>query len=63
MKFKIRTASNYNGNEKPCEGYWSEWFIEINTLEDLIKFGDKCGYKLVIDTEDKEIIIYDDYLE
>ena len=58
MKFKIDKASDYNSRKSPCEGateqrhycshsenYWSEWFIEINTLED------------------KEIIIYDDYLE
>lgn len=76
MQFKIERASSFDSKVRPCEGateqrhyysdgegYWSEWFIEINTLDDLIKLGDKCGYELIIDTEDKEILIYDNYIE
>lgn len=38
-----------------------DWYIEINTLDELMKLIKECGYSLVIDGE--KIIIYDDYLE
>lgn len=47
--------------------------VEINTLEELIKFQKECGYELILETDsdahDKEkkfdfvITIYDSYIE
>lgn len=44
------------------------WVIEINSLEDLIAFGNKCGTPLVVGTSYlnasmPSIEIYDDYRE
>lgn len=50
MKFKVTKASSYKYEEE----------IEINSLEELIKFYDKEG-DLVFRGD--SIIIYDDYLE
>lgn len=53
MRFTIRKASDWESSEE----------ITIATLEDLKTLSKKYDAQLVIDFEDKEIIIYDDYLE
>ena len=63
MKFKIKKASDWKFEEE----------IEINTLEDLITLQNKYTNResdyiqdnpsLVVDFNEKEIIIYDNYLE
>lgn len=50
MKFNVRKASDYRHNEE----------IEINSLEDIMKFIEENG-EIVLSND--EIIIYDDYLE
>lgn len=44
-----------------------DWFIEVNTLKDLIKFQEKYGdiiiYQSWMNKNIKEIEIYDDYRE
>lgn len=75
MKFVVTRTSMWR-NEKPCrktkkriiEGYVM-WTIEINTLDELIKFMKENKYDLVIKDplEEEipyyEIEIYDDYRE
>jgi hypothetical protein len=53
MKFKLTKASDWN--------YESE--VEINTLEELVNFTKENGNRVVLDTDDSEITIYDNYLE
>jgi hypothetical protein len=54
MKFKVYQASTgyFNLREE----------IEINTLEDLMRFIEECDEQIII-SKDKKIIIYDDYIE
>lgn len=45
-------------------GYQREintWFVDINTLEDLMALKEEVGHKLIIGS--KEIVIYDNYVE
>ena len=82
MKFKITRASSFNINEiQPCEEAHKEkfsyiyddknickdgWFIEIETLEDLLKLKEKYGDLIIQDYYDGQIltiVIYDDYVE
>ena len=61
MIFEITRASLRD--EKPCEEAYKlegEWKIKINSLGELLKFIGKYG-AIIID--DKEIVIYDDYIE
>ena len=64
MKFKISQASAGTGDQKqPTYGATHEtagWFIEIETLADLMALIDREG-QLIIDHD--KIIIYDDYVE
>lgn len=38
----------------------STWYVDINTLEDLLNLENEVNNRLIIDNE--EIIIYDDYI-
>lgn len=78
MKYKVERASNYDlyGETKPCEEAIgeskyagttildTEWFIEIETIEQLLAFIKKYG-KIVLSQGEfyPEIIIYDGYME
>lgn len=77
MKIEISRAGRDkfgSENEKPClkafeEG--DEWFVNIETLEDLINLCKEVNDPLVVDLGRREILgsivnhitIYDDYLE
>ena len=75
MRFILERASDYNGNNVNCPEakvlketeYEKVWYVEFNTLEELVEFSDK--YKDIIienshnDDINKEILIYDDYIE
>lgn len=82
MKFRIKRTSNWDGEEKPCENaYGGEhlggraddvrvWYIDINTLDELIALRNEVENELIIDTTWEkelngipEIEIYDDYRE
>ncbi len=53
-KHRVKTISGCYTNEK-C-------YMEINTLKDLLDFQKQCnGVNLILD--DKQIVIYDDYIE
>ena len=68
MKFNIKRASGQSIDRKdvilltkdPWDTYGYE--IEINTLEELLKLSEELGKELII-SDDKTILIYDDYLE
>lgn len=65
MKFIIERSSNeiIGQTRKPCKEAKKEkgfWRIEIKSLKELLKLQKKYG-KLIL--EDKEIIIYDDWIE
>ena len=57
MKIKVYKASNWNYEKE----------VEINTLEELIKFRKECGNDIIIQEEFNSnklaIMIYDDYIE
>jgi hypothetical protein len=66
MKFRIHRVSFFSGKPKPCEGAFlidgeRGWFIEINTLEELIALSVREDESLVVDKD--SIYIYDDYME
>ena len=82
MKFRIKRTSNWDGEEKPCEkAYGGEhlggraddvrvWYIDINTLDELIALRNEVENELIIGTTWEkelngmpEIEIYDDYRE
>ena len=83
MKFVISRTSMWNNNEKPCDEaieetcYFNDlngntfkrkrWIIQINSLDELLKFKEKYESELVITTTyydgSYEIEIYDDYRE
>jgi len=74
MKFEITRISDSLSNKKPCEGAYSEpvkgdwlgrknqWFIDFNSLEELLKFIEKEGH-IVVSNYGPAIEIYDDYRE
>lgn len=78
MKFLVRRASVWLGgdvyvDEAKCEEFnyngrtLNLYYVEINTLEELMAFEKKYG-RLVIgdnifDDRYKQILIYDDYIE
>lgn len=74
MKFKISRASDwkYEG-QKPCDNavydkLKKEWFIELNTLEELVNLSDYHGEPVIVDGDKRrceipEIEFYDDYIE
>ena len=71
MLIRIRKASS--DNSKPCKkayiaeknGYEYIWMVKVETLEDLKEINKECGQPLVVDFfgDNKEIVIYDDYIE
>lgn len=80
MKFRINRLSKAPDENPEIEGTWEEpnrhinehksyWFIEINTLEELIELQKKLDNPLVIEAEDflgsgsPYILVYDDNWE
>lgn len=68
MKFRIRRASKPFSKERPCNMaslYEHEnWYVELNTLEDLMKLQEQVDEDLIIENRiDKNILIYDTYIE
>lgn len=82
MKFKVFRSSDWFG--KPCENAYKEtsadlptrqdwfdqdWFVDINSLEELIAFQHSLHSSIIIESEldspydDLTIEIYDDYRE
>lgn len=67
VKFKdIKSVHVYLETEvREClNGYRQEintWFVDINTLEDLMALKEEVGHDLIVGI--KEIVIYDDYVE
>jgi len=68
MKFEIIRASSTwpRAETAPCEGANQEgdigdWYIEISSLEDLLALSKKVGSDLIVN--DRQIWIYDDYME
>lgn len=64
-------GTNHTINEMGCItreiGMVNVWMIEINTLDELMKFYEKYGNIIIQDCiwnkSYKEILIYDDYIE
>lgn len=73
MEFRVtRTSISLSwGKESPCEEAKKQgdaWFVEINTLEELLNFMDKYEKEIIIsrDLDNPQIIeieIYDTYRE
>lgn len=82
MIFNIYRTSNiiFSKNKPPCdkafikefEGHGKDWFIELNTLEELLSFKEEIGEPIIIDNNfwknnsigvKYAIEIYDDYRE
>jgi len=77
MKFEIDRASSISNSKSPIDGAVFEkasnryqedhWYIEISSLDDLIKLNDKYGDIILmqkgIHTNNRRIVIYDDYVE
>lgn len=69
MKFVITSTSNELSNSKPkytekkyLEG--KKWYIEINTIEEIIKLSKETGRELIINTDEEPYIeIYDCFRE
>lgn len=63
MEFLIRRTSSYLNSRQPVEGAYQkdeEWYIKINSLEELIKLSEKEGQIII---EEDYLEIYDDYRE
>lgn len=81
MKFQVTRTSDWANSAPPCEGATLAhrhvgdldediYTIEIDTLEDLIRFKEKVGKEIIItkpygceDISPLKIEIYDDYRE
>ena len=75
MEFTISRVRGYDRNNKPCDGAYLKpqpdsydgfaWFINIGTIEDLLKLSDSLGYSLIVSYayNHPNIEIYDDYRE
>ena len=82
MIFNIYRTSNiiFSENKPPCdkafikefEGHGKDWFIELNTLEDLLSFKEEVNEPIIISDDlwkgnkidiEHSIKIYDDYRE
>lgn len=71
MKFNIESLKYRNSSAPPCknavfdhegsDAYFSRWFIEINTLEELLEIVKETTYDLIVNAD--TITIYDDYAE
>ena len=74
MRFRIRRTSNY-GDTPPCEEaytvpgeinpekWWCDWYVNINTLEELLAFNKKHGDLVLMIRNEPTIEIYDTYRE
>jgi predicted RNA-binding protein associated with RNAse of E/G family len=74
MRFKISRTSGWD-NDPPCKeaytlpeeynpkDHYHKWYIDINSLDELIKFVDKYGDIVVSTENDPYIEIYDTYRE
>lgn len=81
MKFQVTRTSDWANSAPPCEGATLAhrhvgdldediYTIEIESLEDLVRFKEKVGKEIIITTPRRmhyisplEIEIYDDYRE
>jgi hypothetical protein len=71
MKFQISQASDCWSDtvgETVKEAFkdGDDWFVEITTIQELISFQEKYGDIVIRNnllTDNKEIVLYDDYLE
>ena len=52
MQYTLRKASDYQNATT----------IEIETLQDLQALQEQYGHELIVDFDEKDIVIYDDYL-
>lgn len=71
MKYEIYRTSEWAGCRKPCKSAYkgisdndivTEWYIEINSLDDIQALIDEVGNPIII-KKDNVIEIYDDYRE
>ena len=65
MRFTIKRASE---QEPPCTGAVKEdedWFVDIETIEELMALREQLNTDLVLGKWDSgpRIVIYDDYME
>lgn len=71
MKFIVSAAS---GLEPPCEGAYKGayrhfncdqecWYVDINSLEDLLKIGEIVLRDGIEQDDPPSILVYDDYIE
>lgn len=70
MKFEIMRASQYGRDvPQPCANAQQDdrgdWFVEIQTLDDLLRLNDEVGSDLIVGKSigGPRIWIYDDYME
>ena len=81
MRFIVNRVSNYSDDQQPCEEAIkgtetiknttkerSVWYIDFNSLEELLKWRDKIGESIIIHKNWEgecpyEIEIYDDSRE
>lgn len=70
MEFRVRRASEWDDDVQPCEGSYTRfnenglqcWYIRVPTINKLMKFVNEHR-RVVIYAEDKEILIYDTWIE
>jgi len=70
MRFYVlRTSSDSSSSTPPCDSATqdgSKWFIDVNTLEELLCFKDNLqGYEVILtgNPNNRMLEIYDDYRE
>lgn len=72
MTFTIcRSAERFENETPPCEGAvnagkkgrFTEWQIDINTLEELLLLADEVKHPIIVDVRDMSLEIYDDWRE
>jgi len=66
MKFRIDFGSTSNRpGSKPCKSAYNRglyWFVEINTLEELLALQKEVNEQIIL-RGDNSILIYDTWLE
>jgi hypothetical protein len=65
MKYRIWKASTLSYSQ-PCADAIKEndnWFVEVNTLEDLNRLCEEVDCDIIFNSKEKVIVVYDDYLE
>jgi hypothetical protein len=71
MKFQVSQASDcwtdtVGETVKEASNEGDDWFVEINTIQELISVQEKYGDIVIRNnllTDNKEIVLYNDYLE